>query len=268
MFIKPGWRILTIGDGDLSFSLALANRYQPAALTATVLDSEAVLTNKYALNALSELRNKGCRVLFEVDITQPESFHGRLGAEYDLVIFQFPLVPNAGPLSPGKSFHHSADSNLLNRILLARTLEHSFAEFLDPQGRQLCYITSKDVKPYCDWQIESLGEHLGIEFLGTLAFLPGEFPGYRLRNVDRDKQVKATAATTYVWGNVSDSDEVLTSLRPVPQKQNNYCHLCKVGPITTPRDLEAHLNSRQHKRKAKYQQHWLTYLEKEEGKHV
>ena len=49
MYINPKWRILTIGDGDLSFSVSLLKNYQPRALTATVFDSQLSLSTKYVL---------------------------------------------------------------------------------------------------------------------------------------------------------------------------------------------------------------------------
>jgi len=47
MYINPNWRILTIGDGDLSFSNALLQHYAPTQLTATIYDPLATLENKY-----------------------------------------------------------------------------------------------------------------------------------------------------------------------------------------------------------------------------
>lgn len=260
MYIRSNWRILTIGDGDLTFSLSLVKKYQPARLVATVLDSESALRAKYTTHAIEELRESGNRVEFEVDITRPTSFDGRLKAEFDLIVFQFPLVPNQGAIKPGKSFHHTTDSNLLNRNLLANTLEHGFSRLLDKDGAQLCYITSKDVKPYCDWNIPSLGAHLNIPYLGECEFLPKGFPGYQLRNVDRDKRVKATAAVTYVWGKGAD-ETLLSSLSAVTLEKQNYCPLCQVGPMLTEQDIQAHLVSRLHKRKEKYERQWIEYLE-------
>ena len=259
MYIETGWRIITIGDGDLTFSLSLARKYALTSLTATVLDSESQLRDKYEDNAIDDLRSLGHRIEFNVDINHPDSFTSRLDAEFDLVIFQFPLVPNAGPAKPGKSFHHGEDSNLLNRILLANTLEHGFNYLLSAQGQGLCYITSKDVKPYCDWNITSLGRHADIPYLGHCLFSHQHYPGYNLRNVDRDKRVKATAATTYVWGRNTHSGVLRNLVLPI-QKRNDFCDLCGAGPMLTEQDVEAHLQSRLHRRKQKYESQWQHYL--------
>jgi hypothetical protein len=47
MYINPDWRILTVGDGDLSFSASLMAHHKPRSLTATIFDSRATLMRKY-----------------------------------------------------------------------------------------------------------------------------------------------------------------------------------------------------------------------------
>ena len=45
MHINPNWRILTVGDGDLSFSHALLTHYHPKQLTATVFDDLVIYSD-------------------------------------------------------------------------------------------------------------------------------------------------------------------------------------------------------------------------------
>mgnify|MGYP000046988277 CR=1 FL=1 len=57
MYIDPKWRVLTVGDGDLSFSASLLKNYQPQQLTATIYDSKGSLDEKYGdivVNVLDE----------------------------------------------------------------------------------------------------------------------------------------------------------------------------------------------------------------------
>lgn len=255
MHLHPSWHVLTIGDGDLSFSLALAQKYPDMKICASVLDSEQEVREKYQLNAIDALRDAGHQVCFEVDITAPCSFQHILTDDFDVTIFQFPLVPNNGPRMPGQSWHQGTDSNLLNRRLLRDFIAHSASYFLSAQGPRLCYVTSKDVKPYCDWHIECLGEQSALQYLGDMPFNPGEYHGYRVRNVDRDKQVKSTAARTYVWSDRALSESIAQLNTPKPTTAQ-YCPLCKVGPVTDKQDWLNHLNSRQHKRRAEYQKNW------------
>lgn len=271
MQIDKTWRIVTIGDGDLSFSLALAKTFPGISICATVLDSELQLREKYQNNGIDELSQAGHQILFDIDITKPETLHESIRNEgvnlFDLAIFQFPLVPNAGARRPGQSWHQGSDSNLQNRKLLRDFLKHSYEYLLSPNGARLCYITSKDVKPYCDWNIESLGGSEAIQFVGSMPFNPGLFPGYRVRNVDRDKQVKSTAGTTYVWtdplGENALIEAISLSLKPPKPEAHQFCRLCDMGPIEDEQDWLNHLNSRQHKRRAGYQHAWEEYLVRE-----
>ena len=80
-------RILTVGDGDLSYSLALRRCFgEQIELTATTLLSEAELTSTYTRSSsiLDELRERGVDVRFEVDATALA-----LGPA-DVILFSFP----------------------------------------------------------------------------------------------------------------------------------------------------------------------------------
>ena len=93
MIIDKTWRVLTVGDGDLSFSASLLTHHQPASLTATVLDTSEVLLSKYAHNDYQTLLKQNCPVLCEFDVTNPESWSQLTANSFDVVIFQFPLIP-------------------------------------------------------------------------------------------------------------------------------------------------------------------------------
>ena len=84
-------RVLTVGDGDLSYSLGLSRCFggQQLELTATTLASEAELRATYARAAanLDELRARGARVLGGVDAT---TLRDLPRSSYDAVIFNHP----------------------------------------------------------------------------------------------------------------------------------------------------------------------------------
>ncbi len=118
MYIKPNWRILTIGDGDLSFSASLWQNFKPAQLTATVFDSQQTLEEKYQHHAINLLKTDSKQqVLFGFDVTKPKTWGGLNKHQFDLVIFQFPLVP---AFSDPQYFHNKGDIsiNTLNRLTL------------------------------------------------------------------------------------------------------------------------------------------------------
>ncbi len=271
MFLKSHWRILTIGDGDLSFSASLWQEFKPSQLTATVFDQQHILENKYQHHAIERLRSHpNQEVLFGFDVTLPTSWpkawQEMKNKKFDLVIFQFPLVP---ALANPNDFQDLGDIsiNTLNRLLLRQFLIHCEQYFLDPDGAQLCYITSKDVKPYTEWNIEnSLNQNLEkIHYLGSMPFAIEKFPGYRIRNVDRDKHVKDTQGTTYVWSSKSQSDhdhELLELLKGKSHQQESCCVMCKAGPFVCANDKALHEQTKKHRLMQQYEDQYNKEINK------
>ena len=263
MFIKPNWRILTIGDGDLSFSASLWQNFKPTQLTATVFDSQKTLEDKYQHHAIELLKiDPSQQVLFSFDVTDPktwpETWAASKNQQFDLVIFQFPLVP---AFENSQYFHQKGDIsiNTLNRLLLRQYLIHCAEYFLDPKGEQLCYITSKDVRPYDEWNIEtSLNQDLEhIQYLGSMPFNIEKFPGYKIRNVDRDKHVKNTQGITYVWSPKTDSTDhnkgLLGVLVGKSHQGKGYCEICKAGPFVSASDKTLHEQTKKHQLMQQYE---------------
>ncbi|MBQ0732367.1 MAG: DUF2431 domain-containing protein [Oleispira antarctica] len=275
MFIKPNWRILTIGDGDLSFSASLWNHFKPAQLTATVFDSQQTLEDKYQHHAIEQLTtDPNQQVLFDFDVTNPDTWPKSWSSldtsnlsdkSFDLVIFQFPLVP---AFEDPDCFHKMGDIsiNTLNRLLLRQFLIHCTEYFLDPKGKQLCYITSKDVKPYSEWNIEnSLNQDLEhINYLGSMNFDINKFPGYKIRNVDRDKHVKDTQGITYAWSSKIDSqghdNTLLDALTAKSHRRESYCEICKAGPFVSTSDKTLHEQTKKHRLMQQYEQQYAKAL--------
>ena len=263
MHLKPNWRILTIGDGDLSFSASLWDHFKPAQLTASVFDSQQILEDKYQHHAIKQLQtDPNQQILFGFDVTDPKTWGKLANQAFDLVIFQFPLVP---AFEDPEYFHKMGDIsvNTLNRLLLRKFLIHCTEYFLDPAGQQLCYITSKDVKPYCEWNIEnSLNQDLEhIEYLGSTPFNIEDFPGYKVRNVDRDKHVKDTQGITYVWRpkidtltyNSTSERDLIEGLIAKSHQGEEYCEFCKAGPFVSASDKSLHEQTKKHRLMQQYE---------------
>jgi hypothetical protein len=281
MHLKPNWRILTIGDGDLSFSASLWNHFKPAQLTATVFDSQQTLEDKYQHHAIKQLQtDSNQQVLFGFDVTDPKTWPESWSnlnknnvehQQFDLVIFQFPLVP---AFEDPEYFHKMGDIsiNTLNRLLLRKFLIHCSEYFLDPNGQQLCYITSKDVKPYSEWNIEnSLNQGLEqIEYLGAMPFNIEDFPGYKIRNVDRDKHVKDTQGITYVWRpktgalthNRISEYKFIEGLIAKSHQGEEYCEFCKAGPFVSASDKSLHEQTKKHRLMQQYEDQYVRMIKK------
>ncbi|WP_019612922.1 class I SAM-dependent methyltransferase [Psychromonas ossibalaenae] len=263
MIIKKEWRILTVGDGDLSFSSALLKHHHPAYLTATVYDSLETMKDKYGDQFYQELKSRNNPVLFGFDVTNPRSWGALKKNSFDLIIFQFPLLPAFRSFDEYKSRGKDVNINTLNRRLLRSFLINSFSHFLDPKGQQLCFITSKDVKPYREWNIENdLHLHTDIHYLGSTAFDINMFPGYRIRNVDRDKHVKDTKGITYVWSQNVNND-LVEELQEALYQWDNCCTACRAGPFSTHSDRLEHNQSKKHLNMMEFKRLWLADLKNE-----
>jgi 25S rRNA (uracil2634-N3)-methyltransferase len=138
---RPGQRILTVGDGDFSFSRALAEALSlpPAAaaeqsngaplllplclaLTATTYDTYAVVLDKYgaaAETALQGLAALGATALHGIDATQLHNFHDILKpCSYDRIVFQFPLAPPHTSRQEAEAAQSTGGVAVVNRLLL------------------------------------------------------------------------------------------------------------------------------------------------------
>ncbi len=254
MKLNPAWRVLTIGDGDLSFSRALYQHHNINRLHASVLDSKVELLIKYQNNAYFDLAATNIDLSFHFDVTNKHTWPLSVQHAFDLVIFQFPLVPssrNRWALEKGLT------PNLVNRSLLSEYLINCQNHFLDPNGERIAMITSKDVKPYSHWHIEtSITMFNNMNYLGRLPFNIEEFPGYQVRNVDRDKHVKDTLGHYYIY-----SDNPAAQIAPEPESfaydALNMCELCYVGPFTSNESKDKHLASKKHKQMTHYKDEWL-----------
>jgi len=263
MIIDKTWRVLTIGDGDLSFSASLLTHHTPAALTATVLDTRDTLLAKYAHNDYQTLLQQDCPVLCNFDVTDPSSWSQLAMHSFDLVIFQFPLIPAFKSHDEFKEKCKEVHINTLNRQLLRTFLIHSFKHFLDPNGARLCYITSKDVKPYKEWNIENaLNMRTEIDYLGWHNFDINLFPGYKVRNVDRDKHVKDTKGITYVWSD-NKQHNLKEQLNAALYQDENSCSLCATGPYNSEEDKQKHFATKKHLNMLNYEAMWELLLDRE-----
>jgi 25S rRNA (uracil2634-N3)-methyltransferase len=117
--VKSG-RVLLVGEGNLSFSLALARLAGTPAgnMTSTTFQSANDYSEAVRKNAL-KLQNRGVNVMSGVDATKLSKWFGR--AKFDLVVFQFPNIGSRLPLY-GRNPNHVLVRRFLRsaRITLAR----------------------------------------------------------------------------------------------------------------------------------------------------
>lgn len=265
MQINPSWRIGIVGDGDLSFTRSLAGFHDRRRIWSSIYDSFSELENKYGSQHYDWLVNSDVSVFEQVDVSDASSIPVEMHKQCDLVIFQFPLIP--GFLS--KDAYHQAvgdfSTNTLNRLLIFNFLKVCQQILLDPDGEGLCFVTSKDVKPYSDWNIENISEaHPQLHFIGQKPFDVSQFPGYRIRNVNKDNFVRDTEGTTYAWSVRSDT-ESLPDFTSSPKHLDSHCRLCGEGPLKNNDAQKRHQQSKSHQRKLRFEKQWLKRLAQEGG---
>jgi 25S rRNA (uracil2634-N3)-methyltransferase len=257
MFIDKNWRVLTIGDGDLSFSASIAKHIIPKQLVATVFDHKTTLIDKYSSQHFEQLTAANITVLTGFDVTDPDSWQELPANSFDLVIFQFPLVPNDVTYQQHRASNALGSSNTINRWLLHRFLAHCFDTFLAKDGARLAMITSKDVKPYRQWAIEtSIVNNLVCDYIGQCDFDFNDYPDYHIRNVDRDKFVKVTQAISYFYSDKTQLPVVKQLRLPAYCIDDNYCAMCRTGPIETKQDWLAHNESKRHRQMRDFETQW------------
>ncbi len=261
MYLNPDWRILTVGDGDLSFTRALLNHIDPSQLHGSVYDSEEVLRDKYQQHAVDDLIQCHVPLLFEFDVTNPLSWQRLQGKQFDLVIFQFPLLSQLGSADAFKAIKQAGGLNTLNRALLHQYLFNCAKYALDPNGAGVCYITSKDVKPYSHWGLDhALTVHTPLHYIGEQNFDLKAFAGYKVRNVDRDKHVKDTLGISYTYALQENNSLAQHCHRPHYLDNDNCCLLCRAGPFQGTLDKDNHLKSKSHQQMQLFSRHWDDWL--------
>nr|XP_051192266.1 uncharacterized protein LOC127305776 isoform X3 [Lolium perenne] len=169
--------ILIVGDGDFSFSLALATAFGSGQnLVATSLDSYGALTSKYgkAESNVTELKRLGATVLHGVD-AKTMKLHPHLEMrQFDRIVFNF---PHAG--FTGREDH-------LHVIIAHKELVHGFfanaRHLLRPYGET--HISHKTGFPYDAWDIAQLAYESSLIMVRKVDFSKKDYPGYNQKRGD------------------------------------------------------------------------------------
>ena len=149
-------RILIVGDGDLSYSLALQRAFGGLIeLTATVLPTAQELAATYtnaAANA-AELQGCGAAVRYGIDATALTAAELRVGASglYDDIAFNYPHLGDSG-------LADEAAHARRHGVLVAHFL-HEAAALLRPGGRAHLTLSGKQ---RTTWSVEASAVRHGL----------------------------------------------------------------------------------------------------------
>ena len=153
--------ILTVGDGNFSFSLALARRLCPfdaGSLVATSHESAETVRRVYpdAAAHIDELTALGASVYHGVDATAlDETLPATARRQYHRVVWNFPCIGrglSAG--SDGQNAEMDANKQLVQGF------GASAARLLGPEAE--LHITHKTKPPYCQWMVAAQARAFAI----------------------------------------------------------------------------------------------------------
>ncbi|KAF7066047.1 hypothetical protein CFC21_072095 [Triticum aestivum] len=168
---SSGQSILIVGDGDFSFSLALAAAFGTGRnIVATSLDSYEALSRKYskAQSNVMELKKRRTTVLHGVDAETMKGHSNLKMRLFDRIVFNF---PHAG-------FHGKECE--MHVVRLHRELVKGFfvnaRELLQPDGE--IHISHKTGYPYDGWSIVQLASESSLAMIDIVSFQKQDYPGY------------------------------------------------------------------------------------------
>mmetsp|Transcript_38145 Transcript_38145/g.43540 ORF Transcript_38145/g.43540 Transcript_38145/m.43540 type:complete len:366 (+) Transcript_38145:25-1122(+) len=211
-YIKKGMKVLTCGDGDFSFSLALARLLFPSntkgdglssTLIATSYESKSTLTQVYPnlIERIKELEHLGCTVLFHVDatnlgkMTTATTSTKIIDHKFDRIVWNFPC--RAG--NRGKDGQNDAMEE--NKRLIRHFAQNARFHLADGGEIHICHKTKP---PFNQWKLENIvdtscQEGIKYEFLGKIVLDRAIIPPYVPRKALDKKSFPCHDACTYIF---------------------------------------------------------------------
>ncbi|KDO30064.1 hypothetical protein SPRG_05255 [Saprolegnia parasitica CBS 223.65] len=188
--------VLTVGDGNFSFSLAMTKYLASGAqLTATSHESKDTVLETYPDSAeiLRSLDEAGARVLHEVDATNAAALEA-LGT-FDRIMWNFPCVR----MENGADGQNNEMEE--NKALLKGFFSVVLGS-LAPGGE--VHVTHKTKPPFGQWGILEIAAACGLSHLGSVVFDRCLYPGYSNKKVLSKGSFPIWDSETFVFVRPSD----------------------------------------------------------------
>lgn len=171
--------ILLIGEGNFSFSNALVNTFNAAEnITATCLDSETVLHQKYsdAQENIENLNENGGTVIYDFDCTSLKCAKS-LNERFDKIVFNFPHV---GLGIKDQDRNIIANQKLISSFIKIFAPKLSSISKGDSKDGEII-ITVKTGTPYDLWNVKKIGKDCNVVCKTSFQFQPQLYEGYEHR---------------------------------------------------------------------------------------
>lgn len=221
LYARARGRLLTVGDGDFSFSLALARAFGGETIVATSHETRESLVSIYGSSCeetLDELAELGVAVAHGVDAGDLEATlpaRCRKGP-FDCVIWNFPCVARAADGTAQEAALNGVDARSAEELEANRALVERFvagaAAFIAEDGGEI-HVTHK-VGMQCDWSIDKAASSSGDSGLvcaGAVVFDRMAYPSYRPRKALVAKSFPVTDARTFIFTNSKSGESVTLS---------------------------------------------------------
>lgn len=168
---EPEDRILLVGEGDFSFSKSIVSHHGCCDVTATCLDTQAELFEKYEPQAeehITYLKDEGQTILYGLDATKLNATKALKGRRFERIIFNFPHVG-------GKSKDVNRQVRF-NQELLVKFFESAKNLLVPSEGTII--VTLFEGEPYSLWNVRDLARHSGLEVVKSFRFAGEAYLGY------------------------------------------------------------------------------------------
>ncbi|GLJ08339.1 hypothetical protein SUGI_0086720 [Cryptomeria japonica] len=164
--------ILLVGEGNFSFSSALATSFKSAKnIVASSFDSKDKILKVYdtARSSIENLESRKALVLYKVDATRLHEIEDLSARKFDRIVFN---LPHAGYFPGGE---RSKKAIKKNKELVSMFLE-SAAKLLSLCGE--IHVTNKVGPRYKKWNLEEEAEKYGLYLKESVSFQKTDYPGY------------------------------------------------------------------------------------------
>ena len=172
--------ILLVGEGNFSFSLALAEQLTSGhGMVCTSYDTELIVKEKYpeSVEILEALNDYESQVLYGIDATKLDKHAIIRKNRFSKIIFNFPHV-GLGIKDQDRNIKANQEL-ILDFLASASTLLQSKRYGDEFEGE--IYITLKTGLPYDLWEVKSLAKSCGLITVRSFEFNPNDYPGYEHR---------------------------------------------------------------------------------------
>lgn len=183
--IYPNIRnVLTLGDGDFSFSLSLVNSLSlsPKSNTfnfsdtwCTSYESEESVHSIYPISQsnIHNINNLGVHVQHNVDATSIQSSIPI--KPFDIIIWNFPCIARECG-ADGQVIDIEENKNLIKNFFISAQQYLSNDDNMKIESE--IHVSHKTIEPFCWWNIVDIALSCGLYYKGSYIFDKYLFPGY------------------------------------------------------------------------------------------